>query len=46
MHYISAHPYSHTSTLSFLAFTLVQRLSNWIAYFHKQKEWVTISEIL
>lgn len=35
-HYISASLYcSHTSTLSFLEFTLVQRLSNWIDYFHE-----------
>ena len=39
MHYISANPYSsHTSTLSFLEFTSVQRLSNWLAYFHEHRE--------
>lgn len=39
MHYVSANPYSsHTSTLSFLELTSVQRLSNWIAYFHEHRE--------
>lgn len=38
MHYISAESLFPYFNMSFLEFTLVQKLSNWIAYFHEHRE--------